>query len=234
MDAKALEALGAVLNEFSCSHTRKVVDDVFGSRGHFFSLTLQVAPGTDIDALATAAELYCKQRVDAQFTALEHGDMKANAAALFPKAVTADGQPVDMAAYQAKYDAVLATHLKGDTPFVPGEKPEPHNVPDGNGEQEVTEFPVAKYTIAIRPDGKHQLQLFPRIKDEPGKYPEVTFVGDEGATAEMISAVVQDVPKVPSQGLVAWTGFYKLGREYVSSKDQKVRRYKDLIAIREA
>jgi len=111
---------------------------------------------------------------------------------------------------------------------------EPVRVPDGDGVAEVTEFPVAKYTIAIRPDGRHQLQLFPRIKDAPGKFPEVTFVGDEGATAEMISAVVQDVPKVPSQGLVAWTGFYRLGREYVSSKDGKTRNYKDLVAIRVA
>lgn len=217
MDAKGLEALGAVLKEFSVSHDRKVSDGNYGSVGAFFSLTLQVAPGVDLDALATAAEIYCKQRVDARFVNEKpafDGALKKNADALFPPPPGPGESYAELHASQAIASV------------------EPVSVPDGDGVQEVTEFAVAKYTIAVRPDGKHELRLFPRIKDEPGKYAEVTFVADEGDTAKMIAEVAQDVPKVPSQGLVAWRGFYKLGREYVSKKDGKTRQYRDLVAIR--
>ena len=211
MTDATIRSLKGTVSKLYASHSRKASDGNYGSVGAEAGIEFQPAPDQNIDEVFAVLDAYAKARVD--FAMVKDGEKQY-------EAVSVDAMTVVTA--QVYRDAILAA------------KPEPVRVPDGDGVAEVTEFPVAKYTIAIRPDGRHQLQLFPRIKDAPGKFPEVTFVGDEGATAEMISAVVQDVPKVPSQGLVAWTGFYRLGREYVSSKDQKTRRYKDLVAVRMA
>ena len=187
MDAKTLADLGGEVREISVIHSRKVStghsskvsDGNFGNTGDMdadsvgetFGVTITIDPATspeDIDAVARAAQLYCKVAVDAAI-----GPMKpVLTGPLTPLT------PQEMFG-EAKRAAIIVDALGREapapaTPSAP--PPEAERIPDGDGTADIRKLP-GPLTIAhvVSEKGTHYCKVYGGVFTKFGitAWPEV-------------------------------------------------------------
>ena len=93
---------------------------------------------------------------------------------------------------------------------------------------------IARFTLnhaGDAKDDKFKLELYPRIGDKPGKWPELKFTGTREAVWGFIGPEWDNDWKMPCDKTVNWLADWKLGREKTGEKAKPGSRYKDLIAI---
>jgi len=93
---------------------------------------------------------------------------------------------------------------------------------------------IARITLIAKPEGKYLLELYPKIGDQPAKYPELRFTADKERMWAMIGPEWDDDWKLPLDKEVDWLADWKLGREKTGKLAKPGSRYKDLRAIHAA
>ena len=122
--------------------------------------------------------------------------------------------------------------LQVKAPKEPEAKPETTREESG----EVGHVAIKKFALMQTPKG-YELKLYPDIQGKPGKWPELSLLGDKDRVWAVLKPVWDEDWKPPVEKEVDWIAEYVLGKEYTVTKGDhagETRRYKDLSALREA
>ena len=143
-------------------------------------------------------------------------------------------------ALDATLTAKVAQSIREKEANLPQKPPEPPQTASTafvapEGPTGFQESDIVQMTFEARADGKYQLDLYPQIGDEVGKYPEVKYVADRERMWHMISGVMGDTEiKLPMKKDVSWVAVWKQGKATgKTKKDGTPGYYKDLEALRE-
>jgi len=98
-------------------------------------------------------------------------------------------------------------------------------------------FKCVKFTLAKLPDKKFRLELYPEIKDAPGKFPTIKFTAEREKMWDMLHDVADDYDfsDLPVEYACVWLVHYAIGREFeIKQGEHKGEKshYKDLLGIK--
>jgi hypothetical protein len=202
---KDFEKLGGFVSKVVVSAERKVWSDKAGSHGVSLSLEANVAKGADLDAFV--------------------GALSAYAEAYCGRGVADTMEQVRQTPDDARVAGLLA---EGNAPAEAMGSPPPVTT------EEVQHVSIKKFSLMEKPGDKFELQLFPDIKGQPGKWAEIKFTANREAMWNMLRSVWDNDWKPPVEKEVDWVAEYKLGREYEVKQGEhkgETKRYKDLVNL---
>lgn len=208
------EKLGGFVGKVVVSAERKVWSDKAGSHGVSLSLEANVAKGADIDAFIAAlsayAEAYCGRGLGDTMAAVRRDDQL--------NSLTDVAAGKKEAVSDSAHDRAAASDALS----------QPETT------EEVQHVSIKKFSLMEKPGEKYELQLFPDIKGQPGKWAEIKYTANREAMWHMLRSVWDNDWKPPVEKEVDWVAEYKKGREYEVKQGPnkgETKNYKDLIGI---
>ena len=191
--------------------TRKVSDSDFGSFGGEWECTVELGPKANLEEESQALFAFGRAFLGAELV-----DIQASL-----KPVAQDAQPPAV----VQQDEGL------------GPKPSETEKPKADKEGDELTFKCLKFTLAKQPDKKFRLELYPEIKDAPGKYPTIKFTAEREKMWAMLEGVADDYDfsDLPVEFACNWLVHYTIGREFeIKAGEHKGEKshYKDLVFIK--
>ena len=211
MNQDTLKQLGALVTKVSVTYSRKVSTGDFGSEGAVFGVEADTPAGADIDAVGDALYAWAKTVATRNLAP----DLRAKTEARF--------------SFGPVTEEMLADSVTPPGAFGPPEPQAPAKEESEEGHTRIARFTLNHAGDAK--DDKFKLELYPRIGDKPGKWPELKFTGTREAVWGFIGPEWDNDWKLPCDKTVDWLADWKLGREKTGEKAKPGSRYKDLIAI---
>ena len=237
MDENTVKKLGGVVTKLVVNYSRKVSDGDYGSEGASFGMEVDVPAGANVEQLTDAVYAYLrmasnrnlapalKERIEGKTAAAAANDELQALEARIHEDFAQRWVEVNEAARDAAVEVGKAAAVAFGASPTPAREEDP--------EQGHTR--VARFTLVAKPDGKFQLEMYPRIHDEPGKYPELKFTSNREDMWAMIGPEWDDAWGLPPiDKAVDWLADWRLGREKTGPKAKPGSRYKDLVAIHAA
>ena len=216
MNQETIEKLGGIVTKVTVSYdapkTWSDAKDASGNKSGVsspsgsFGVEADVTVGANLDDLSDAIFAYCK--VAATRNLKE-----------------------DLRAHTEVADALAEAYapVAHEAAFGPPEPQAPAKEESEEGHTRIARFTLNHAGDAK--DDKFKLELYPRIGDKPGKWPELKFTGTREAVWGFIGPEWDNDWKLPCDKTVDWLADWKLGREKTGEKAKPGSRYKDLIAI---
>ena len=203
MNQEMIEKLGGIVTKVTVQYQApKSWGDNASAASGSFDVEADVTVGANLDDLSDAIFAYCKVAATRNLAP----DLKA----LTP--------------------AVRQTVSEEDAAeFPPAEAQTPAKEESEEGHTRIARFTLNHAGDAK--DDKFKLELYPRIGDKPGKWPDLKFTGTREAVWGFIGPEWDPDWNLPCDKTVDWLADWKLGREKTGEKAKPGSRYKDLIAI---
>src|SRR3990167_6796669 len=215
VNKETIEKLGGIVTKVTVSYdapkTWSDAKDASGNKSGIsspsgsFGIEADVTVGANLDDLSDAIFAYCKVAATRNLKAEPN-----------PEAVA------------AAMNIVRGIVGDDDAPEAFG-PPTPAKEESEEGHTRIARFTLNHAGDAM--DDKFKLELYPRIGDKPGKWPELKFTGTREAVWGFIGPEWDNDWKLPCDKTVDWLADWKLGREKTGEKAKPGSRYKDLIAI---
>ncbi|MFA5808725.1 MAG: hypothetical protein WC935_00125 [Thermoleophilia bacterium] len=190
--------------------SRKLGDNEFGSYGVDAELEVSLPPDANRDEAFDENDAWLTAAVGRSMAEKKASIQKMQAEAAEAK----KGQTVEAEEAETKQDKPKADAKEGE---------------------ELT-FKCVKFTLAKLPDKKFKLELYPEIKDAPGKYPTIKFTAEREKMWDMLHDVADDYDfsDLPVEYGCEFLVHYAIGREFeIKAGEHKGEKshYKDLLSI---